>query len=802
MVNSTWGLSVIGNGYRPLLGAEPHRLWDSGAGSGRSGERPADKSGKADREPPPDEEVSLGTSLRSLETEYRTAAANRYIAPADASGADPTARAGEGAAAAKPAGDGDGSDSAGPTAAHDEASQADIRTSNAPPIGDAPASPATGPSQTATAEQAVAGDARPDAPTAKAPDAPALRDTQEGGRTIDARRLKEADAPARTQLSTGSKGPGDGQGGGGGGGGGRPPFQERSSEREFREVLTTGLATCRRNLVTVAIFSFIVNALVLAVPLYLFNVSDRVLTSRSTDTLLMLSLVVLGALVVHVLLDMVRRFILMRIAVEAESKLGAPVLAAAAKASQGGSSREFQTLGDLQHMRSFITGPVLLTMLDAPVAPLYLFAVFLIHPDLGWIVAGTGLILLVLAYLNQKITAVPFGRANAFGTRANLQADAMARNAQVINAMGMIPEAVAMWGRETAESLKSQVLAQDRNIVVAGISKFVRLCTQIAILGWGAWLSLNGELTGGMMIAASIVGSRALAPIEGTIDGWKNFIHARAAYARIKTLLQNSTLNFDRLRLPRPEGRLSVERLLYVPPPNKKVILNGISFQLEPGDSLAIVGGSGMGKSTLARMLVGSIAPTAGSVRLDQMDMRNWDTRQFGESVGYLPQEVQLFPASIKANIARMRSDATDEAIFDAAEIADVHEMISHFAQGYETQVAVDGSPLSGGQKQRIGLARAFYGNPRLVVLDEPNSNLDTPGERALARALLRAKEKKITVVAVTQRPSLLRSVDKIMILKDGAVQALGKRDDIIPMLMGKKGGSLGAGDGPALLEG
>ena len=221
--------------------------------------------------------------------------------------------------------------------------------------------------------------------------------------------------------------------------------------------------------------------------------SDRVLTSRSTDTLLMLSLVVLGALVVHVLLDMVRRFILMRIAVEAESKLGAPVLAAAAKASQGGSSREFQTLGDLQHMRSFITGPVLLTMLDAPVAPLYLLAVFLIHPDLGWIVAATGFVLLVLAYLNQKITAVPFGRANAFGTRANLQADAMARNAQVINAMGMIPEAVAMWGRETAESLKAQVLAQDRNIIVAGISKFVRLCTQIAILGWGAWLSLKAS---------------------------------------------------------------------------------------------------------------------------------------------------------------------------------------------------------------------------------------------------------------------------------------------------------------------
>src|SRR3984957_18432960 len=313
----------------------------------------------------------------------------------------------------------------------------------------------------------------------------------------------------------------------------------------------------------------------------------------------------------------------------------------------------------------------------------------------------------------------------------------------------------------------------------------VRLCTQVAILGWGAWLALHDELTGGMVIAASIVASRALAPLEGTIEGWRGFIHARSAWARIKALLQNSPLNVERLRLPNPSGRLTVERILYVPPPSKKVILNAVSFELEPGESLAIVGDSGTGKTMLARMLVGSIIPTAGSVRLDMMDLRNWDPRQFGESVGYLPQDVQLFPASIKANIARMREDATDDSVFEAAELADVHEMISQFPQGYETQVLIDGSPLSGGQKQRIGLARAFFGYPRLVVLDEPNSNLDGPGELALARALGRAKEHKITVVAITQRPALLRSVDKIMILKDGTTQALGKRDDIIPLLSG-----------------
>lgn len=578
-----------------------------------------------------------------------------------------------------------------------------------------------------------------------------------------------------------------GSSGGAGGGGKGPRLQNKMGAPDFRNVLTTGLAEAKRNLLIVAIFSFAANILVLAVPIYLFQISDRVLTSRSVDTLVMLTVIVLGLILAHVLLDMMRRFLLMRVAVGIETKLGAPVLSAAARASYNGSSREFQVLGDLQQVRSFITGSTLLTMMDAPVAPIYLLAVFLIHPHLGFIVTTTIGILLIVALINQRMTAIPFGKANAFNSRANLQADAMARNAQVINAMGMIPESVQIWGRETAESLKSQVEGQDKNVMMAGISKFVRLGTQITMLGWGAWLALDSQLTGGMIIAASIIGGRALAPVEGTIEGWKSFIQARASHARIRNLLQTSPLNVERLRLPRPKGQLSVERVLYVPPPNKKVILNGISFNLDPGESLAIVGASGSGKSTLGKMLVGSISPTAGNIRLDMMDLRNWDPRQFGESVGYLPQDVQLFPGTIKANIARMREDIDDEAIYDAAELADVHELISGFAQGYETVVAMDGSPLSGGQRQRIGLARAFFGDPRLVVLDEPNSNLDTSGEQALAQAMLSAKKRAITVVAITQRPALLRSVDKIMMIRDGAVQTIGPRDDILPLIAGRR---------------
>ena len=381
-------------------------------------------------------------------------------------------------------------------------------------------------------------------------------------------------------------------------------------------------------------------------------------------------------------------------------------------------------------------------------------------------------------------------------SKANVHLDSMSRNSQIINALAMIPEAVKIWGRDTAGSLTAQVLAQDRNVAFASLSKAVRLLTQVAMLGWGAFLAIEGHLTGGMVIAASIIAGRALAPVEGAIEGWNQVVQSRAAYGRIVNLLQSSPLNFERLNLPRPEGRLDVERLLFVPQGTKRVVLNGITFALAPGDLLAIIGNSGAGKTTLGKMLVGSILPTSGSVRLDLMDLRNWDQRQFGENIGYLPQDVQLFPGSIKANIARMREDATDADIYQAAMLADVHEMIATLPQGYETYVAADGAPLSGGQKQRIALARAFFGNPRMVVLDEPNSNLDSAGDAALARALAHAKQNRITVITITQRPSLLRSVDKILLLTNGTVSMFGARQEVMNALAARgimPGGSIAA---------
>lgn len=570
---------------------------------------------------------------------------------------------------------------------------------------------------------------------------------------------------------------------GNGGGGGNSGFHTRLGPNDFSQGLDRGLKAIRKNLLLVITFTCATNLLILAIPVYLFQISDRVLTSRSLDTLIMLTAVIIGAVLLQAVLDAIRRFVLMRTAVEVAAQLGNPILSAAARASLNSNGREYQTLGDLQQLRSFLVSGTLLSFLDVPFTPFFLLAIYLVHPQLGMIVIITALLLFVIAMINQRLTSRSFAEANQHQSRANLHLDSMSRNSQIINALAMIPEAVNIWGQDTARSLKSQVKAQDRNIITAACSRAVRLLTQIAILGWGASLAINGEITGGMVIAASIIAGRALAPVEGAIEGWNHFLLSRAAYGRIATLLRSSPLNKDRLILPNPEGRLDVERLLYVPQGTKRVVLNGLNFTLAPGESLAVIGNSGAGKTTLGKMLVGSILPTSGAVRLDLMDLRNWDQRQLGTNVGYLPQDVQLFPGTIKQNIARMRADATDDQIHTAAVLANVHEMIASFPQGYETMVAADGAPLSGGQKQRIALARAFFGEPRLVVLDEPNSNLDTAGDAALARALAHAKAHDMTIVVITQKPSLLGSVDKIMLMAEGNIALFGTRDRVMAQL-------------------
>jgi ATP-binding cassette subfamily C protein len=567
---------------------------------------------------------------------------------------------------------------------------------------------------------------------------------------------------------------------------------------EAREPLVRWRETAKINLIAVGLFSVFVNLLMLTMPVYLFQISDRVLTSHSVDTLLMLSAVTIGLIGVLSLLDTLRRQVLSRLATKMETILGGPLIAsivALAPASDGGN---IQPLRNLHQVRGFIAGPTMLVLFDAPMAPLYFAAIFLIHPQLGYIVLIAGVVLIAIALLNQRATAASLGQASLYGSKADTQAESLARNAQVVNAMGMLNESVAQWGREQAAALTMQSGALDRSVWISGLSRFARLITQIAILGWGAYLALHSQLTGGMMIAASIIAGRALQPLEGMIEGWRSVIQAWAAYGRVCTAVETLRNEKPRLRLPKPKGHLVADKLLYLPPGNKEPVLNGVTFELQPGESMAIVGPSGSGKSTLARMLVGCLHPTAGKVRLDATELRNWDRRQFGEFTGYLPQEVELFPGTIRENVCRMRGDLPDETVYRAAQLTSVHEMICHLPSGYETMLERSGAPLSGGQKQRIALARAFFGDPALVVLDEPNSNLDAVGEQALTETMQRAKQQRITVVVVTQRPALLNIVDKVLILRSGRTEAFGSPQDVLRRLYASKGVSKAAATAPS----
>jgi ATP-binding cassette subfamily C protein len=545
-----------------------------------------------------------------------------------------------------------------------------------------------------------------------------------------------------------------------------------------------------RTLIAVGIFSVFVNLLMLTMPIYLFQISDRVLTSRSMDTLVMLSLLALGFILVLSLLDTLRRQVLGRLATKMETILGGPVIASVVTSAPASDGGNMLPLRSLHQVRGFMSSPTMVILFDAPMAPLYFAAVFLIHPSLGFVTLAAGGVLLAIAFLNQRATSAPLGQANMYASKADAQADALARNAQVINAMGMLNESILQWGREQTGALAKQMTALDLSFWISGASRFFRLFTQIAILGWGAYLALDNQLTGGMMIAASIIAGRALQPLEGMIEGWRSVVQTHAAYGRVKAAVQALQRERPRLRLPKPLGRVTAEKILYLPPGTKEPVLNGVSFDLKPGETLAIVGPSGSGKSTLARILVGCLLPTAGKVRLDGTELRNWDRRQFGEYTGYLPQEVELFPGSIKDNVCRMRRDLPDDTIYSAAVISGVHDMICQLPSGYETVLERNGAPLSGGQKQRIALARAFFGEPAMVVLDEPNSNLDAAGEQALTETLIRARQKGVTTIVITQRPALLNIVDKVLILRAGRADAFGPPKDVLRRVLNAKPGN------------
>ena len=552
---------------------------------------------------------------------------------------------------------------------------------------------------------------------------------------------------------------------------------------KFSNELRETVYAARYIFLSIALFSFFLNLLMLVSPFYMLQVYDRVLTSRSKDTLYVLTILAVGLLGISAMLELVRGRILVRLGARLDRHVTHNLFAALIEdriATQRNAAS--QPIRDLESVRSFLTGPGLLAFFDAPWVPLFLGLIFLFHPLLGVVALIGAAILFFLAILSEFTTRAPWQRATAESMQAHRFAEASVRNADVIWALGMLGDLRRRWQEKHLSALAYTGKATDRLGTFSAIAKFVRPLLQISILGFGAYLVLEEAISPGVMIAASIVMGRALAPVEASITHWRSFISARSAYSRLSKLLGEYDINRQRMQLPAPRGRVSVEGMTLVPPGAAKPALINVSFQLAPGELLGIVGPSAAGKSTLARAMMGIWAPKMGNVRLDGADMAEWDRKDLGRHLGYLPQDVELFDGTVAENIARFE-ELIPDAVNRAAQIANAHEMILRLPEGYDTQIGEGGSVLSGGQRQRIGLARAIYNMPCLVVLDEPNANLDAEGEAALRVTLKRLKELKRTVIIISHKRSTLSDMDKLLVLDGGRVKIFGPRTEVLRQL-------------------
>lgn len=530
------------------------------------------------------------------------------------------------------------------------------------------------------------------------------------------------------------------------------------------------------------LFSFAINLLMLSMSLYSLQVLDRVISSHSMETLLMLTMLVVVMLVVMGIFYGLRSALLHNITDWLDLEV-APVLLrdAVAKSSLGVYVSAGQHQRELGAIKSFISGGGISTILDAPWALLFMIVIYMVSPVFG-LLTVLGMITLVgFGLLNEFATKKVYQQATEGQVQSNMLADSASRNAEAVEAMGMMTNVMLRW-REAQEKASQFVdLAQGRANMIQSISKVIRMVLQIAVTGFGAYLVIRNELTIGGMIAGSILVGRALAPFEGMIMIYKNWVSARDAYAKLNIALNSGKiLERGDMQMLEPKGRLSVENLIYSPAPGVAPIIRGVSFVLNPGESLGIIGPSAAGKSTMGKLIIGLLPPTHGAARLDGADTFKWNRENFGKFSGYMPQNVELFAGTIRDNIARLEPDATDEEVIHAAQMAGAHEMILRLAKGYETVYALGQHMLSPGQRQRIALARALFRNPKFVVLDEPNTNLDGEGERALVETLKRMKQANMTFVLVAHRPTLVAAVDKLLVLKAGTIERFGPREDIL----------------------
>ena len=548
--------------------------------------------------------------------------------------------------------------------------------------------------------------------------------------------------------------------------------------------LEKALNLCKGAFIWAAIFSMVINILQLVPTIYMLQLYDRVVPTGNHSTLLMLTLIMLLLFLTMGALEWVRSQILVRVSSRLETLLNERLFNVSYKLSlySGGQRASSQALDDLTALRQFMTGNGLFAFFDVPWIPVYIAVMFIFHPSFGWVAVATAIILIIIAIVQEKSTAKMIGEANVLANEGRGLVNKNLRNAEVIESMGMLQNIQKRWVEGTRQVLVLQATASSRAGLISGLSKVIRMSTQSLVLALGAYLVIENEITGGLMIAGSILLGRALAPIDMMIGTWKGFIGARDQYHRLNEMLLQIPAEAAKMTLPVPEGLFQLEAAVVVPPGAKAAVLKGITMTIGKGDIVGVIGPSGAGKSTFARALLG-IWPTAnGTIRLDGAEIFGWNRQELGPYIGYLPQDIELFEGTISENIARFGEVDPNQVVI-AAKMADMHDLILRLPQGYDTHIGASGGNLSGGQRQRIGLARALYGDPVIVVLDEPNSNLDEQGEMALGNTLKRLKQKKATVIVITHRNNVLAHVDKLLVLNDGLLTVYGPKDQVLAHL-------------------
>ena len=532
------------------------------------------------------------------------------------------------------------------------------------------------------------------------------------------------------------------------------------------------------------LFSAAVNLLMLVPVIYMLQVYDRVVSSGSYSTLAMLTLLMVALTAALGGFEWVRSMILIAASNRIEKNLRRRVSDATFKRAllTGGAVSNSQPLSDLSSLRQFLTGNGLFAFFDAPWFPIYVFVMFMFHPLFGYAAIFAGIVMVALAYTTEKVTSKKLQDANSQSNWINNQVNGTLKNSEVIAAMGMADDLRHRQEKRFDQVLTLQTDASRSAGLLQSLSKTFRMVMQSLLLGLGALLALRQEISPGMMIAGSLLLGRALAPIDMLVGTWKGFTLARGQYDRLGQLLNQIPKDADTMSLPAPTGKLSAEQVMVVPPGSKNIVVRGVNMELNAGEALGIVGPSASGKSCLARALLGIWPTYSGKVRLDGADIFAWDRTELGPYIGYLPQDIELFDGSISENICRF-GDVDPDKVVEAARTAGVHDLILHLPQGYDTVIGGSGGILSGGQRQRIGLARAIYGSPKYLVLDEPNSNLVDQGERELVEAIRRIKSEGATVIIITHRTMVLQCVDKILVMRDGAASHFGPRDQVLAAL-------------------